>query len=103
MVSRETVELVLNRVRPYLVADGGDVELVALVAQKTAGAPRKLVGPAAVGVMGRDVGVGDRIAECDDAAGAGCCEHVDAAEVLAIERAKRRCSRPCRSAAPPTR
>jgi Fe-S cluster biogenesis protein NfuA len=30
MVSRETVELVLNRVRPYLVADGGDVELVAL-------------------------------------------------------------------------
>jgi Fe-S cluster biogenesis protein NfuA len=28
MVSRETVELVLNRVRPYLAADGGDVELV---------------------------------------------------------------------------
>jgi Fe-S cluster biogenesis protein NfuA len=28
MVSRETVELVLSRVRPYLRADGGDVELV---------------------------------------------------------------------------
>jgi Fe-S cluster biogenesis protein NfuA len=28
MVSRETVELVLNRVRPYLRADGGDIELV---------------------------------------------------------------------------
>jgi Fe-S cluster biogenesis protein NfuA len=28
MVSRETVELVLGRVRPYLLADGGDVELV---------------------------------------------------------------------------
>lgn len=28
MVSRETVEVVLSRVRPYLLADGGDVELV---------------------------------------------------------------------------
>jgi len=30
MVSRESVELVLNRVRPYLLADGGDIELVAV-------------------------------------------------------------------------
>ena len=30
MVSRESVELVLNRVRPYLVADGGDVELLSV-------------------------------------------------------------------------
>jgi Fe-S cluster biogenesis protein NfuA len=30
MVSHESVELVLDRVRPYLVADGGNVELVAI-------------------------------------------------------------------------
>jgi Fe-S cluster biogenesis protein NfuA len=30
MVSRETVEQVLSRVRPYLVADGGDIELVSV-------------------------------------------------------------------------
>jgi Fe-S cluster biogenesis protein NfuA len=28
MVSRERIESVLNRVRPFLQADGGDVELV---------------------------------------------------------------------------
>ena len=28
MVTREHVEQVLERVRPYLVADGGDIELV---------------------------------------------------------------------------
>jgi Fe-S cluster biogenesis protein NfuA len=28
MVSHESVELVLDRVRPYLIADGGNVELV---------------------------------------------------------------------------
>lgn len=28
MVSRETVEVVLDRVRPYLHADGGDIELI---------------------------------------------------------------------------
>ena len=28
MVTRKNVELVLARVRPYLVADGGDIELV---------------------------------------------------------------------------
>ena len=28
MVSRERVETVLNRVRPFLQADGGDIELV---------------------------------------------------------------------------
>jgi len=30
MVSHESVELVLDRVRPYLMADGGSVELVAI-------------------------------------------------------------------------
>jgi Fe-S cluster biogenesis protein NfuA len=30
MVTPETVETILGRVRPYLVADGGDVELVAI-------------------------------------------------------------------------
>ena len=30
MVSRETVELVLNRVRPCLIADGGDIELLSV-------------------------------------------------------------------------
>jgi Fe-S cluster biogenesis protein NfuA len=30
MVSRENIELVLDRVRPYLLADGGNVELVEL-------------------------------------------------------------------------
>ena len=30
MVSRERVESVLNRVRPFLQADGGDIELVAV-------------------------------------------------------------------------
>jgi Fe-S cluster biogenesis protein NfuA len=28
MVSRENIELVLDRVRPYLIADGGNVELI---------------------------------------------------------------------------
>jgi Fe-S cluster biogenesis protein NfuA len=28
MISRERVESVLNRVRPYLQADGGDIELM---------------------------------------------------------------------------
>jgi Fe-S cluster biogenesis protein NfuA len=31
MVSPESVELVLDRVRPYLLADGGNVELVDVV------------------------------------------------------------------------
>ncbi len=30
MVSRERVESVLNRVRPFLQADGGDIELMAV-------------------------------------------------------------------------
>jgi Fe-S cluster biogenesis protein NfuA len=30
MIERERVEAVLDRVRPYLRADGGDVELVAI-------------------------------------------------------------------------
>jgi Fe-S cluster biogenesis protein NfuA len=30
MVSRERVESVLNRVRPFLQADGGDIELLAV-------------------------------------------------------------------------
>ena len=30
MIARERVQAVLNRVRPYLNADGGDVELVAV-------------------------------------------------------------------------
>lgn len=30
MVTRERVEAVLARVRPYLIADGGDIELVEL-------------------------------------------------------------------------
>ena len=30
MLSRESVEAVLNRLRPFLVADGGDIELVAI-------------------------------------------------------------------------
>jgi len=30
MVSRERVENVLNRVRPFLQADGGDIELLAV-------------------------------------------------------------------------
>jgi Fe-S cluster biogenesis protein NfuA len=30
MISRERVEAVLNRVRPFLQADGGDIELVAV-------------------------------------------------------------------------
>ena len=28
MVSRENIEMVLDRVRPYLIADGGNVELI---------------------------------------------------------------------------
>jgi Fe-S cluster biogenesis protein NfuA len=31
MVTREGVEAVLARVRPYLVADGGDIELLEIV------------------------------------------------------------------------
>ena len=31
MVTRERVEAVLARVRPYLVADGGDIELLEIV------------------------------------------------------------------------
>jgi Fe-S cluster biogenesis protein NfuA len=31
MVSRESVEVVLDRVRPHLIADGGNVELVDVV------------------------------------------------------------------------
>ena len=31
MITRERVEAVLARVRPYLVADGGDIELVEIV------------------------------------------------------------------------
>jgi Fe-S cluster biogenesis protein NfuA len=31
MITRERVEDVLARVRPYLVADGGDIELVEIV------------------------------------------------------------------------
>jgi Fe-S cluster biogenesis protein NfuA len=31
MVTRECVEAVLARVRPYLVADGGDIELVEIL------------------------------------------------------------------------
>jgi Fe-S cluster biogenesis protein NfuA len=30
MISRERVESVLNRVRPFLQADGGDIELMAV-------------------------------------------------------------------------
>ena len=30
MVSRERIESVLNRVRPFLQADGGDIELLAV-------------------------------------------------------------------------
>jgi Fe-S cluster biogenesis protein NfuA len=30
MISRDRIESVLNRVRPFLQADGGDVELVAV-------------------------------------------------------------------------
>jgi Fe-S cluster biogenesis protein NfuA len=30
MVSKERIESVLNRVRPFLQADGGDIELVAV-------------------------------------------------------------------------
>ena len=30
MISRDSVEVVLARLRPYLTADGGDIELVAL-------------------------------------------------------------------------
>ena len=30
MINRESVEAVFDRVRPYLRADGGDIELVAL-------------------------------------------------------------------------
>ena len=31
MVSPESVELVLDRLRPYLIADGGNVELVEII------------------------------------------------------------------------
>ena len=30
MISKERVQAVLDRVRPYLIADGGDIELVAV-------------------------------------------------------------------------
>jgi Fe-S cluster biogenesis protein NfuA len=30
MISRENVENVLNRIRPFLQADGGDIELIAV-------------------------------------------------------------------------
>jgi Fe-S cluster biogenesis protein NfuA len=30
MVSRENIQAVLDRVRPFLIADGGDVELVSV-------------------------------------------------------------------------
>ena len=33
MISKERVESVLNRVRPFLQADGGDIELVAVQRQ----------------------------------------------------------------------
>ena len=31
MVTRDRVESILSRVRPYLVADGGDIELVEVI------------------------------------------------------------------------
>ncbi len=42
--------------------------------------PGQLVGPAAIGVMGRDIGVGQRVAERDHASGLVRRQHVDAAD-----------------------
>jgi Fe-S cluster biogenesis protein NfuA len=36
MITRERVEAVLNRVRPFLQADGGDIELVEVSANSAA-------------------------------------------------------------------
>ena len=42
--------------------------------------PGQLVGPAAIGVMGRDIAVGQRVAERDHAAGLVRRQHIDAAD-----------------------
>ena len=60
--------------RPWFTTPNGRPPLRAIKA------PGELVGPAGMGVVGRDVGVGQRVAEGDDASGLFGRQHVDAAD-----------------------